>query len=192
MTASSNGVRQASEGRDVVSVRVALHAIFLFRNFSQSFPLDDFALRTVLKTALNIAMHRSCDLFERSKRAFFCFASDFYALGADRERKRAGSPLCLGIERWCSWTSWRSSYVRERKRAGANGGLRTCSGQLGIVTESYPDLELAVQLLESHSQAPIPEAGLRRIDPSKKPLPFKRVPMITRRSVPCKERDECS
>jgi hypothetical protein len=74
-------VHQASEGRDVVSVRVALHAIFLFRNFSQSFPLDDFALRTVLKTALNIAMHRSCDLFERSKRAFFCFASDFYALG---------------------------------------------------------------------------------------------------------------
>ena len=64
-------VRQASEGRDVVSVRVALHAIFLFRNFSQSFPLDDFALRTVLKTALNIEMHRSRDIFERSKRAFF-------------------------------------------------------------------------------------------------------------------------
>jgi hypothetical protein len=70
--------------------------------------------------------------------------------------------------------------------------LRTCSGQLGIVAESYPDVELAVRLLESQSQAPIPEAGFRRIDPSKKPLPFKRVPMITRRSVPCKERDECS
>jgi hypothetical protein len=58
-------VRQASEGRDVVSVRVALHAIFLFRNFSQCFLLDDFALRTVLKTALNIEMHRSRDIFER-------------------------------------------------------------------------------------------------------------------------------
>jgi predicted ArsR family transcriptional regulator len=31
------------------------------------------------------------------------------------------------------------------------------------------------------------EAGLRRIDPSEKPLPFKRVPMITRSSAPCKE-----
>jgi hypothetical protein len=65
LTASSNGVDQASEGRDVVSVRVALHAIFLFRNFSQCFPLDDLALRTILKTALNIEMHRSRDIFER-------------------------------------------------------------------------------------------------------------------------------
>ena len=44
---------------------------FSLSRFSQSFPLDDFALRTILKTALNIAMHRSCDVFERSKRAFF-------------------------------------------------------------------------------------------------------------------------
>jgi hypothetical protein len=58
--------------------------------------------------------------------------------------------------------------------------LRTCSGQLGIVTERHANLKLAVRLLESLPQAPIPEAGLRRIDPSKKPLPFKRVPMITR------------
>ena len=92
-------MRQASEGRDVVSVRVALHAIFLFRNFSQCFLLDDFALRTILKTALSRAMHRSRDVFERSKRAFFCVASDFFALGADRELKRAGGPLCVGIER---------------------------------------------------------------------------------------------
>ncbi len=33
MTASSNGVHQASEGRDALGVRVALHAIFLFRDF---------------------------------------------------------------------------------------------------------------------------------------------------------------
>jgi hypothetical protein len=83
----------------VVSVRVALHAIFHFRNFPQCFLLDDFALRTIAKTALNIAMHRSRDIFEQSKRAIFCFASDFFALGADLQPKRAGSPLCVGIER---------------------------------------------------------------------------------------------
>jgi hypothetical protein len=99
LTASSNGVHQASEGRDALGVRIEVLAIFLFRNFSQCFLLDDFALRTILKTALNIAMHRSRDVFERSKRAFFCFASDFYALCADLQRKRAGSPLCVGIER---------------------------------------------------------------------------------------------
>jgi hypothetical protein len=48
---------------------------------------------------LNIAMHRSRDIFERSKRAFFCVASDFFALCADLQRKRAGSPLCVGIEK---------------------------------------------------------------------------------------------
>jgi hypothetical protein len=68
LTASSNGVHQASEGRDALGVRIEVLAIFLFRNFSQCFPLDDFALRTILKTALNIAMHRSRDVFERSKR----------------------------------------------------------------------------------------------------------------------------
>jgi hypothetical protein len=67
--------------------------------FPQYFLLDDFALRTVLKTALNIATHRSRDVFERSKRGFFCFASDFFALGADLQRERAGSPFCVGIER---------------------------------------------------------------------------------------------
>ena len=92
-------MRQASEGRDALGVRIEVLAIFLFRNFSQCFPLDDFALRTILKTALNIAMRRSGDAFERSKRAIFCFASDFFALGADRERKRTGRPLCVGIER---------------------------------------------------------------------------------------------
>ena len=35
---NSQGVRQASEGRDVVSVRVALHAILLFRDFPNVFP----------------------------------------------------------------------------------------------------------------------------------------------------------
>jgi hypothetical protein len=74
-------VDQASEGRDALGVRIEVHAIFLFRNFPQCFPLDDFALRTILKTALNIAMHRSRDVFERSKRVFFCFASDFFARG---------------------------------------------------------------------------------------------------------------
>ena len=99
MTASSNGVHQASEGRDALGVRIEVLAIFLFRNFPQCFLLDDFALRTILKTALNIAMHRSRDIFEQSKRAIFCFARDFFALGADREQKRAGRPLCVGIER---------------------------------------------------------------------------------------------
>ena len=71
---------------------------FSISRFPQCFLLDDFALRTILKTALNIAMHRSCDVFERSKRAFFCFARDFFALGANLQRKRAGSPLCVGIQ----------------------------------------------------------------------------------------------
>ena len=92
-------MRQASEGRGALGVRIEVLAIFLFRNFPQCFLLDDFALRTILKTALNIAMHRSRDVFERSKRVFFGFESDFFVLGADRERKRAGSPLCVGIER---------------------------------------------------------------------------------------------
>ena len=62
---------RTSEGRDALGVRIEVLAIFLFRNFSQCFHLDDFALRTILKTALNIAMRRSGDAFERSKRAFF-------------------------------------------------------------------------------------------------------------------------
>ena len=81
MTGSSNGVDRASEGRDALGVRIEVLAIFLFRNFPQCFLLDDFALRTILKTALNIAMHRSRDVFERWKRAIFCVARDFYALG---------------------------------------------------------------------------------------------------------------
>jgi hypothetical protein len=92
-------VHQASEGRDALGVRIEVLAIFLFRNFSQCFLFDDFALRTVLKTALNRAMHRNCDVFERSKRGFFCFARDFFALGADLQRERAGSALCVGIGR---------------------------------------------------------------------------------------------
>ena len=92
-------MHQALEGRDALGVRIEVLAIFLFRNFPQCFPLDDFALRTILKTALNIAMHRSCDVFERSKRAFFCVASDFFARGADRERERTGRPLYVGNER---------------------------------------------------------------------------------------------
>ena len=44
---------------------------FAVSRFPQCFLLDDFALRTILKTALNIAMHRSRDVFERSKLAFF-------------------------------------------------------------------------------------------------------------------------
>jgi hypothetical protein len=49
----------------VVSVRIEVLAIFLFRNFPQCFLLDDFALRTALKTDLNIAMHRSRNVFDR-------------------------------------------------------------------------------------------------------------------------------
>ena len=71
MTASSNGVHQASEGRAALGVKIEVLAIFLFRNFPQCFLLDDFALRTILKTALNIAMHRSSVVFERSKRERF-------------------------------------------------------------------------------------------------------------------------
>jgi hypothetical protein len=44
---------------------------FSISQLSQCFLLDDFALRTILKTALNIAMRRSHDVFERSKRALF-------------------------------------------------------------------------------------------------------------------------
>jgi len=58
-------VHQASEGRDALGVRIEVLAIFLFRNFPQCFLLDDFALRTIEKTALNRAMHRSGDVFER-------------------------------------------------------------------------------------------------------------------------------
>jgi hypothetical protein len=62
-------VDQASEGRDALGVRIEVHAIFLFRNFPQCFLLDDFALRTIAKTAFNIAMHRSRNVFnDRSER----------------------------------------------------------------------------------------------------------------------------
>jgi len=45
-----------------------------------------------------------------------------------------------------------------------------------IVTESYPDLILAVRVLEALSQAPIPEAGLRRMNASQEHPPIERVP----------------
>ena len=54
---------------------------FSLSRFSQSFPLDDFARRTIQQTALNIAMHRSHDVFERSKQGIFCVARDFYGMG---------------------------------------------------------------------------------------------------------------
>jgi len=38
LTASSNGVRQASEGRDALGVRIEVLAIFLFRDFPNVFP----------------------------------------------------------------------------------------------------------------------------------------------------------
>jgi len=38
-------VHHASEGRDALGVRIEVLAIFLFRNFSQCFLLDVFALR---------------------------------------------------------------------------------------------------------------------------------------------------
>jgi hypothetical protein len=37
LTASSNGVDQASEGRDALGVRIEVHAIFLFRDFPNVF-----------------------------------------------------------------------------------------------------------------------------------------------------------
>jgi hypothetical protein len=116
LTASSNGVDQASEGRDALGVRIEVLAIFLFRNFSQCFLLDDFALRTIPTNALNRAMQRSCDVFERSKRGFFCFASDFFALGADLQRKRAGSPLCVGIQT-------AKAHAETRRRGGKRTSL---------------------------------------------------------------------
>jgi hypothetical protein len=77
-------VRQASEGRDALGVRIEVLAIFLFRNFSQCFLLDDFALRTILKTALNIAMHRSRDIFsDRSER--FSDSQAIFSLWAQTE-----------------------------------------------------------------------------------------------------------
>ena len=109
-------MRQASEGRHVVSVRIEVLAIFLFRNFPQCFLLDDFALRMILKTALNIAMHRSRDVFERSKRAFFCFASDFFALGADLQGERTGRPLCVGIQT-------AKAHAETRRRGGKRKSL---------------------------------------------------------------------
>ncbi len=60
---------------------------------------DDFARRTIPKVALNKGLRRSRDVFQRSKGAFFGFASDFFAMGADRMRERTGSPLYDGIER---------------------------------------------------------------------------------------------
>ena len=44
---------RTSEGRDALGVRIEVLAIFLFRNFSQCFPLDDFALRTILKSTFH-------------------------------------------------------------------------------------------------------------------------------------------
>ena len=92
-------MHQASEGRDALGVRIEVLAIFLFRNFPQCFLLDDFTLRTIQKNALNRAMHRSRNVFERWKRAIFCFARDFFALCADLHRERTGSPLYVEIER---------------------------------------------------------------------------------------------
>jgi hypothetical protein len=37
LTASSNGVHQASEGRDALGVRIEVLAIFLFRDFPNVF-----------------------------------------------------------------------------------------------------------------------------------------------------------
>ena len=85
--------------------------------------------------------------------------------------------------------SWRASYVRERKRRGAEDRLRTCGGEICIVTESCADLELAVRVPEALSQAPVPEAGLRRMDLGQEHLPIERVPPIGRRSAPCEVGD---
>jgi len=62
--------------------------------------------------------------------------------------------------------------------------LRTCSGERRIVTQRYADLELVVRVLEALSQAPIPEAGSRRMDPGQEHPPIERVPPIGRRSTP--------
>jgi hypothetical protein len=74
--------------------------------------------------------------------------------------------------------SWRASYVRERKRCGAKDRLRTGGGETLIVSQRHADLILAVRVLEALSQAPIPEAGLRRMDPSQEHPPIERVPAI--------------
>jgi hypothetical protein len=79
-----------------LGVRNEVLAIFLFRNFPQCFPLDDFALRTILKTALNIAMRRSRDVFERSKRALFLRRKRFFRTG---RRPRAGADRKAALRR---------------------------------------------------------------------------------------------
>ena len=104
---------------------------FAFSRFPQYFLLDDFALRTILKTALNIPMHRSRNVFERSKRAFFCFASDFFALGAElllsrfilkppmhtlrfgekRPRRKKGSPIAFRLEESSILYTWYQSLA---------------------------------------------------------------------------------
>ena len=57
--------------------------------------------------------------------------------------------------------------------------MRTCGCETLIVTESNADLILAVRVLEALSQAPIPEAGLRRMDPSQEHPPIERVHLKT-------------
>jgi hypothetical protein len=67
LTGSSNGVHQASEGRDALRVRIEAHAIFLFRNFSQCFLLDDFALRTTSPCANLVELTRETRALKPTK-----------------------------------------------------------------------------------------------------------------------------
>jgi hypothetical protein len=148
-------VHQASEGRDALGVRIEVLAIFLFRNFSRCFLLDDFALRTVLKTALNIEMHRSRDIFERSKRAFFCVASDFFRTGRGPSAE-AGWKAALRGDRevmfevvmtivnypgaevnWCEW--WIANVQRpawHRRRACRQSETRSTIARISIASSN--------------------------------------------------------
>jgi hypothetical protein len=115
LTASSNGVHQASEGRDALGVRIEVLAIFLSRKFSQCFLLDDFALRTILKTALNIAMHRSRDVLNDRSERFFA-SQGIFTHGA---RTLSGS----GREVHFAWGFKQPKLTRRREDAEGRGRL---------------------------------------------------------------------
>jgi hypothetical protein len=83
---SASGVR----GTRFVGRQNRVARDFSVSQLSQSFPLDDFARRTSENRALNKALRRSCGVFLHSKCAFYRFASDFFALGAELPRERAG------------------------------------------------------------------------------------------------------
>jgi hypothetical protein len=111
---SASGVR----GTRCVGRQNRVARDFSVSQLSQSFPLDDFARRTSENRALNKSLRRSCGDFERSKCSLFGFASDFFALGAELPRERAGSPLYVGMQT----ANAHAETQRRRGRAGEPSG----------------------------------------------------------------------